>query len=92
VEYDMSDPAIRDLLDGIEDLDEPDEPPAPQPPPRPAGPYHPTQRETQEFCELSERGSFRPLTQVKPKAPPSWSRSKWGKACNEWQKKPGKIK
>jgi hypothetical protein len=99
MEYDMSDPRIRELLEG---LDEPEDepPPPPQPPqqrprprPRRTGRYEPTAEEWRCYCELSERGSFRPLTQLDvPKPRPGHTRDRWGKAVGaEWQKKPGKI-
>jgi hypothetical protein len=78
------------------DLGDPDEPPPqPQPAPRPrrTGPFQTSREDDAAYRDLLARRSFEPLNQVKPKAPPSWSKSKWGKAVGtEWRKKPGKIK
>jgi|GEM_PF-2336683 hypothetical protein len=68
-----------DLLSDLGEEDEPQPQPAPIAPHRP-GRFEPTQADIQAYCELSERGSFRPLGEIMPKARPSHARNKWGRA------------
>jgi hypothetical protein len=56
-----------------------------EPPPRPApvihtGRFEPSQADVQAYCELSERGAFRPFDQVRPKQLPHHVTNRWGKA------------
>jgi hypothetical protein len=56
-----------------------------EPPPQPApvnhtGRFEPSPEDWAAYRELSERGSFRPFDQVRPKQLPSHARNKWGKA------------
>jgi hypothetical protein len=71
-------------LDLLSDLGEEEEP-EPQPRPAPVathrgGPFEPSREDLQAYCELSERGSFRPFDDVRPKQRPSHATDRWGKA------------
>ncbi|HKM56588.1 MAG TPA: hypothetical protein VJY33_24500, partial [Isosphaeraceae bacterium] len=64
-----------------------------EPPPRPApvnrtGRFEPTQSDIQFYEELSQRGSFRPFTEVRPKERPGYSRGRWGKAIEAEKRRP----
>ena len=85
-------PSCEDLLSDLGEYDDDYEPPPPRGVTLRSGRYEPSADEVRCYEELSGRGSFRPLCDVKPKAPPSWSKSKWGKAvAAEWQRDPGPI-
>lgn len=75
-------------LELLSDLGE--EPEELQPQPAPAvthrgGPFEPTQADIEAYETMSERGSFRPFTDVRPKQLPSHARNKWGRAISNWK-------
>ena len=72
---------------GADDYVEPP-PPRPAPQPAPDRPYQPTQADIQAFSELSERGSFRPLTETLPRAKPYHARGRWGRAIEAEKRRP----
>ena len=56
-----------------------------EPPPQPApaghtGRFEPAAEDWAAYRELSERGSFRPFDQIRPKQLPSHARDRWGRA------------
>ena len=82
MKYDMSDPAIRELLEGLED--------EPEPQPQPANVVHagrftPSQEDVQAYSVMSERSSFRTFTDIRPKERPYHARGKWGRAISSWK-------
>lgn len=62
------------------------------PPPQPApvnhtGRFEPSQADVQAYCELSERGAFKPFDQVRPKQLPHHATNRWGKAIASWSRR-----
>ena len=71
--------ACLDLLSDLGEEDEPQPQPAPIVAHRP-GPFEPSPEDWAAYREMSERGAFKPLDQVRPKQLPSHARNRWGKA------------
>lgn len=65
-----------------------------EPPPRPApvnhtGRFEPTPEDWEAYRELSERGAFRPLSEIRPKQLPHHATNRWGRAVSAAKKRQG---
>ena len=83
MKYDMSDPAIRELLEGLEDETDPQPRPAPQP--RPGQRFEPSQADIAAYSAMSERGIVPAVPDVRPKERPHHATNRWGKALKNWK-------